>query len=177
MNNLNKIIIEASRLKLKSTSEKYAQDIFKEFSEKITTFMHSKAADDISETLAFIKMSQNKMSKSEELQVVILDKGTDEFLGHGGIRKLNTNTPELGIWIKESAHGNNYGKEVISALKEWIDNNLQYKYIVYPVDKRNIPSRKIAESLGGVIESSYKKKSMSGNILDEVEYRIYPDKS
>ena len=172
--NLLNVFIESERLKLIPTSEEYAQEIFKEFSDDLTVFMYPKPAKKIGETLSFINLSRKSMQKGEQLQVVILNKLTNEFIGHGGISKLNTDTPELGIWIKKSVHGHKFGREAVKALKEWIDKNKSYKYIIYPVDKRNIPSRKIAESLGGVIEDEYKKENMSGNILDEVEYRIYP---
>ncbi|HVZ12215.1 MAG TPA: GNAT family N-acetyltransferase [Patescibacteria group bacterium] len=172
--NLLEEVIESERLKLVPTSEEYAQDIYKEFTREITEYMYPKSADDVSETLEFIKFSRDKMETGEQLQVVILNKNTGEFLGHGGINHLDSGTPELGIWIKRDAHGNKYGLEAIHALKNWIDRNLSYRYIFYPVDNRNIASRKIAESLGGIIEDEYKKTNMQGNILDMVEYRIYP---
>jgi RimJ/RimL family protein N-acetyltransferase len=174
---LLKVIIETGRLKLVPTSLKYASEIFKEFTMEITTYMNPKSPKKISETEAFINGAIQKMEKGEELQVVILDKKTGEFLGHGGVMKLKTYTPELGIWIKKSAHGNKYGREAVIGLKQWIDENMKYLYIIYPADRRNIASRKIAESLGGVVEDEYRKENMSGNILDEVEYRIYPQKS
>lgn len=175
MEDLNNVIIESERLKLVPTSEQYAQDIFTEFTDEVTIFMFPKTPEKIDETLAFIRSSQEKMTKGEALEVAILNKATGEFLGHGGVSKLNTDTPELGIWIKKGAQGNKYGREAVTALKEWVDKNRKYRFIVYPVDKRNIPSRKIAESLGGVIEAQYHKPNMAGKILDEVEYRIYPN--
>jgi len=174
---LTEIVIETDRLKLVPTSLKYSSEIFKEFTQEITIYMFPKPPKEIKETEDFINSSIQKMANGEELQVVILNKKTGEFLGHGGVTKLKTDTPELGIWIKQSAHGNKFGWEAVKALKEWAESNLQYKYIIYPVDKRNIASRKIAESLGGIVEDEYQKKNMSGNILDEVEYRIYPQKS
>lgn len=173
MINLKNVVIESERLKLIPTSEDYAKDIFKEFTDDITRFMMAKTPKKIDETLNFIKASRENMNKGEELQVIIISKITGEFIGHGGIRKLKTDAPELGIWIKKGAHGNRYGREAVRALKEWAEKNLAYKYLEYPVDKKNIPSRKIAESLGGVIGREMKKKNMAGNILDEVEYRIY----
>jgi [ribosomal protein S5]-alanine N-acetyltransferase len=172
--NLLDITINSDRLKLVSTSEIYANDIFNEFSKDLTVFMYPKPAEKIDETLSFINTSREKMEKGEQLQVVILNKITGEFLGGTGVSELNTDTPELGIWIKKSAHGHKYGREAVKTLKKWIDKNYSYKYIIYPVDKRNLPSRKIAESLGGIIENEYAKENMQGNILDEVEYRIYP---
>lgn len=171
---LTKVIIKTDRLKLIPTSLVYASEIFKEFTEEITTFMYPKAAKEIRETEDFVSSSIQKMKNGEELQVVILNKITGEFLGHGGISKLKSETPELGIWIKKRAHGNKYGREAVKGLKKWIDDNVNYKYVIYPVDKRNTSSRKIAESLGGVVEDEYKKENMSGSILDEVEYRVYP---
>lgn len=171
---LKNLLIESERLKLIPTSEGYANDIFREFTDEITQFMYPRTSETIDDTLDFITLSKQKMEKGEELQVVILNKITGEFLGHGGITRINTDTPELGIWIKKSAHGNKYGREAVILLKDWAEKNLKYKYLMYPVDKRNISSRKIAESLGGVIEAEYKKNNMAGNILDEVEYRIYP---
>ncbi len=167
-------IIESERLKLVPTSEEYAQDIFKEFSKDLTVYMYPKPADEISETITFINSSRRYMETGKQFQVVILNKTTGEFLGHGGINHFDSDTPELGIWIKKDAHGNKYGLEAVRALKNWIDRNLPYKYIFYPVDKRNISSRKIAEKLGGIIEDEYSKINMQGNILDIVEYRIYP---
>ncbi len=169
-------VIETDRLRLVPTSNKYAKEVFKEFTKTVTLYMYPKPPENISETLAFINLSREKMKKGENLQMVILDKSSGEFLGHGGINALNSDIPELGIWIKSSAHGHRYGREAVRALKEWIDKNLSYKYIIYPVDKRNIASRKIAESLGGVVEDEYEKTNQQGNVLDEVEYRIYPIK-
>jgi RimJ/RimL family protein N-acetyltransferase len=174
---LTKVIIETDRLKLVSTSLKYASEIFKEFTDQITTYMNPKTPKEIKETETFINGAIQKIQNGEELQMVILDKKTGEFLGHCGVMKLKTDAPELGIWIKKSAHGNKYGREAVAGLKQWIDENMKYSYIDYPVDRRNIASRKIAESLGGVIKDEYKRENLSGKILDEVEYRIYPQKS
>ena len=176
MVDLTNIVIETDRLRLLSTSEDFVNDIFTEFTKDITKFMLPKSPSAVDETLNFIKTSREKMSQGEELQVVILNIATGEFLGHGGISKLSTDTPELGIWIKRSAHGNKYGREAVGGLKEWAVNNLKFKYLMYPVDKRNVASRKIAESLGGVIGAEYKENNMSGDLLDQVEYRIYPGK-
>lgn len=167
-----KIITE--RLLLIALSEKYLELIFKEFTPEITTYMFPASPKEIFETKAYIDSMQPKLISGEEFPVVILNKETGEFLGGGGVHKLNTQTPELGIWIKKSAHGNKYGQEAVAGLKKWIDDTITYNYIIYPVAKENIASRKIAESLGGIIEATYEKLNRSGKILDEVEYRIYP---
>jgi RimJ/RimL family protein N-acetyltransferase len=170
---LTKTIITTDRLKLVPLSQNYAKDIFENLTDEIATYMFTRSPQKIDETLSYIHENIPKMQNGEEFPVVILDKETGEFLGGGGAHSLKTTTPELGIWIKKAAHGNAYGKEAVTALKRWIDQHIPYDYISYPVDKNNIPSRKIAGSLGGVVEKEYKKENMSGNILDEVEYHIY----
>ena len=106
---LLKVIVETPRLRLVPTSEKYAEDIFREFTPEITTYMYPKSAEKIDETLDFINSSIQKMINGEELQVVILDKQTGEFLGHAGLKNLHSETPEPGLWVKKIAHGNKFG--------------------------------------------------------------------
>lgn len=170
---LRTIILIGARVKLVPITFDYAKDIFKEFTPEITAFMYTQSSNDISDTEKWVKSAMEKVKNGEDLQTVILNKDTDEFLGCAGLHSINTDTPELGIWTKRSAHGNGLGREAITLLARWVEENLDYKYLKYPVDKRNIPSRKIPESLEGVIEDEYKKPNQAGQILDEVEYRIY----
>lgn len=174
--NLSKVTITTDRLILVPISEDYAQEIFQEFTEEITRYMFPAAPKHIDDTLDFIRSSINKLHSGKELNMVILKKETGEYLGGCGIRDIQSKTPELGIWIKKSAHGNKYGFEAVAGLKQWIDDNLQYDYIRYAVDKKNIPSRKVAEALGGLVAKEYTKKSLGGIELDEVEYWIYRGK-
>jgi RimJ/RimL family protein N-acetyltransferase len=168
--------ITTNRLLVKPISMTYKSEIFQEFTDEITNYMYPCSAKDISETESFIKDSIFGMKTEDHLIVVILKKDSQEFLGCAGIHKINTNYPELGIWLKKSAHGNNYGLETITALKTWAEENLHYKSLVYTVDKRNVPSRKIPEKLGGRIVREYKKTNLSGKVLQLLEYKI-PAKS
>lgn len=170
---LTQTIILSERLMIVPISLEFTQDIFENFTPEITTYMFPKANETIEDTKNFINSVIPTIKKNEEFVVVILHKDTDEFLGVGGIHRIHTSTPELGIWIKKNAHGNKYGREAVTALKKWADEHIKYEYLVYPVDKRNTSSRKIAESLGAKAEKEYTKENMSGDILQEVEYRIY----
>lgn len=174
--NLSKTTITTKRLKLVPISEAFAEEIFREFTPEITRYMFPAAPKHINDTLDFIHSAQAKLKSGKELNLVILNNTTNEYLGGCGIRALQTPTPEVGIWIKKSAHGNKYGREAVKGLKEWLDDRFQYDYIRYAVDRNNISSRKIAESLGGIVAKEYKKKSLAGIELDEVEYWIYRGK-
>ncbi len=120
-------LIETKRLILKPLELEYAKQIFPEFNSEITTFMSPSAAQDISETQHFIEDAREKMRVGTDIFSSIFDKSTGEFLGGGGLHNLDTATPELGIWIKKSAHGQKFGKEAVAGLKEWADKNIAYE--------------------------------------------------
>lgn len=161
---------------MKGISLEYVPEIFKEFTSEITTFMYPKPPEKIEETIAFIEESMQKNIQGSDFVIVIIHKDTGEFLGCGGLHEINTPAPELGIWIKKSAHGHGYGKEAIFALKNWADQNLIYEYLLYPVAKENYASRKIPESMGAVVVKESDFTNMQGVMMRSVEYRIYPEK-
>jgi RimJ/RimL family protein N-acetyltransferase len=170
------ITIETKNLCLKGISFEYKDQIFREFSPEITTYMYPKPASKIEETEEFIETSIKQNKEGSNFQIVILDKESKDFLGCGGVHNIDQKTPELGVWIKKSAHGHGYGKEAVIALKEWADENLDYEYLLYPVDTNNIPSRRIPEFLGAMVAREYDETGMSGNKLHLLDYRIYPKK-
>ena len=59
--------------------------------------------------------------------------------------------PELGLWLKESAHRQGFGWEAVDALIDWGHAFLGKGSFIYPVAVQNIGSRRIAENLGGEI--------------------------
>jgi len=144
--------IETERLRLEPITIQYADDIFNEFTEEITQYMVPKPAKEIRETKNFIIGAIEKNHKEENIQLIILDKITKEFIGCLGLHKPNTDTPEFWIRTKKSAHGNKYGQEAIQGLYKRAQENIFCDYIIYPVDTSNIPSRKIAESVGWITD-------------------------
>ena len=109
--------IVTNRLSLKPISMNYKEDIFLEFTEEIATYMYPRSAKDSSETESFINDSVVGLKNRENLQLVILKKDSQEFLGCAGLHNINRKVPEIGIWLKQSAHGNGYGLETVIALK------------------------------------------------------------
>ena len=169
------LVIESERLRLVPISQKFARDIFHEFNHEITRYMIPQPAQNIEETRQFINQSRASMKAGYNFQSAILSKETNEYLGNCGLHgHKNIKTPELGIWLKKSAHGNGYGREAIHTVVNWAQKNIEIDYFIYPVDRRNIPSCKIPESLGGNIFSELPETSVSGDVLDWVIYKIFP---
>jgi ribosomal-protein-alanine N-acetyltransferase len=167
------MILHSERLTLQPISMNDKEDIFREFTSEITVFMAPNPAKKIEETENFIHLSHEKMERGEEIIFAILKKENNEFLGCAGLHHMDTHVPEFGIWIKKSAHGNGFGLEAVHAIKKWVDENLEYEHIYYPVAKENFASRKIPESMGGKVVREFVGTKHDGTLLDEVEYRIY----
>jgi RimJ/RimL family protein N-acetyltransferase len=166
------IEIEGNRLLLKSISLAYKKPIFENFTEEITTYMYPRPPKNTAQAASFIKNSLEGMKNEHELILVILKKDSQEFLGCAGIHRINTKHPEFGIWLKQTAHRKGYGLEAITVMKNWCEDNLDCEYFTYPVDEENYSSRRIPEKLGGEIVRAYKKRNLSGRILNLLEYRI-----
>jgi [ribosomal protein S5]-alanine N-acetyltransferase len=166
------LTIAGDRIQLVTLSNQFDQDIFREFTEEVTLYMFPSPAKEIAETRRFITESRQAIQAGHNFQFAILSK-TDEFLGCCGLHgEENVRTPELGIWLKKSAHGKGYGREAIHILVDWARRNIHVDAFIYPVDRRNIPSRKIPESLNGKIIKEAPKKTPAGNFLDLIVYRI-----
>ncbi|WP_293904320.1 GNAT family N-acetyltransferase [Phenylobacterium sp.] len=102
-----------------------------------------------------------------EVQFVIRRKDSRECLGIAGIDRLRDDLPELGIWMKEAAHGQGYGREAVEAIAAWASSILNKGGFIYPVAIENIASRRIAEGLRGEVFAS-----RSSQKYDSVVYRI-----
>ncbi|NQV15798.1 GNAT family N-acetyltransferase [bacterium] len=173
---LTSLRIESERLALLSINNSFSAEIFKEFNNNIIQYMLPKPAERIEETLAFITESLIGMREGWNLVLAITNKVSGEFLGCCGLHgKGRYQTPELGIWVKKSAHGHKYGLEAIRSLSCWAVETLDLDYIIYPVDQANIPSRKIPEAMGGVIFKEKKVKTARGTVLDELCYKLTVD--
>ncbi|MFR8332474.1 MAG: GNAT family N-acetyltransferase [Oscillospiraceae bacterium] len=68
-------------------------------------------------------------------------KGSSEFIGVASLHHVPAPVPELGIWTKMEAHGHHYGREAIGAMLR-LAASMGIGRLCYPVDRRNVPSRK-----------------------------------
>jgi [ribosomal protein S5]-alanine N-acetyltransferase len=169
---LTQVIIETERLTLRPISPAYTEAIFREFTPEIATYMYPRPAESPAETEAFVASAQAENEGQTALMLVITDRASGEFLGCIGLHQLRDPRPEIGIWVKQSAHREGYGREAVRGLKRWADKHLDYEYLIYPVDSRNLASRKIPESLGAAIISQYDGTGGMGQELTLIKYRI-----
>ena len=156
--------IETDRLCLAPVTQKYTSDIFENFTVEVTKYMYPSPAKQINETENIVeKWIQQRNHKTDYVYAITL-KETSEFLGMAGLHNLNKDAPELGIWTKISSHGNHYGREAIGGLIGYA-KKLGYKKLIYPVDKKNIASKKIPMFYNG-------KLILSNKLITTPDFRI-----
>ena len=102
-----------------------------------------------------------------DMNLVIRRRDTGECLGVCAGERLTDETPELGIWLRVTAHSQGYGAEAVAALLRWASAATGKPGFLWPVAVENTASRRIAERLGGQLIAE-----RPGAKYDAVVYRI-----
>jgi len=168
--NLSNITLKTDRIILRGISLSDIDDIFVSFTSEVTTYMYPAPAKERSETEVFVKSGIKQLSEGTDLQMVICDATTGEFYGCCGLHNIGSSMPELGIWLRVEAHGKKVGREAIDLLVKWGRANIHYEHFKYPVDRRNIASRKIPESYQATLVKEEVYNNQAGNALEIIEY-------
>ncbi len=89
-----------------------------------------------------------------DFHFVIRLRLSGEFLGLAGLHGTHLAAPELGVWVKEVAHGRGYGREAIESVTAWGSSRFNIGHFVWPAATSHIPSRRPAEALNGMVLGS-----------------------
>lgn len=165
--------IETKRLNMVPVSDQYMSDIIREFTPEITKYMPYIPTGELVETQQFLDKAKLGLLNGTDIVLAVLDVESLEFLGCCGIHDISEESMELGLWLKAGRHGQGLGTEIIEGLISFIEKNLKFNYLIYPVDKDNLASRKIPEKLGFSVFSEYTKPKAETGFLNIIEYRKY----
>ena len=139
------IKIKTERLILKPISYDYIENIDTEMILNITRYMKLNSSEKIEDSKQIIQKSLEEMKKGNILQMVIIEKDSNEFIGLTGLYEINTVEPFLEIWTKKEARKKGYGLEAMNGLLEWAEKNIKFNNIYYSLRKKNIIKRKEPE--------------------------------
>ena len=164
--------------------EKYTEDMFQGLDEEVTKYMTVLPYNDISllpELQERVTKTLQEIKEHKKIVLAGIHKENSEFLGVFNISWFGNNALKGGIRIKKAAHGKGYGREGMLALIQRTRENIDFEYILRPVDKDNISSRKIAELAGGTLDINENWEEIiereevnnSGRFLNLVHYKIY----
>jgi RimJ/RimL family protein N-acetyltransferase len=164
------IIIGTPRLQLSQFQMMDAQEVFACITPTIARFMPWEPPS----WSEYVTRCEKRVQAPEpnKFSFVIRRLDNRECLGMASFDDADSVSPELGLWLKESEHGQGFGREVVAALVEWGHAILGKASFIYPVAIQNIASRRIAESLHGEIIGNRTNRK-----YDSVVYRIPAYKS
>jgi RimJ/RimL family protein N-acetyltransferase len=172
MPDLRAIEIRSTRLRLRSFRAEDAVESFAEATPTLTRFM---GWDPSPSLAAFAEIWRDwlpMMAAGTDLSLTVRLQSTGEFLGMAGLHCIGQPEPEIGIWVKEAAHGEGYGREAVAAIIAWRSREAGTAGFTYPVVIENRRSRSLAESLGGQLVGTRELRKPSGVVLNEVVYLI-----
>jgi len=143
------IVIQSPRLQLSQFQMTDAADVFGCITPAIAKFMPWEPPA----WSEYVTRCEKRMQAPEpnKFSFVIRRLDSRECLGMASLEDADSISPELGLWIKESAHGQGFGREIVAALVEWGHAALGKGSFTYPVAVQNTASRRIAENLQGEI--------------------------
>ena len=145
-----RLYIQSARLQLSSFTMADAEDVFHCITPRVARYMRWEPPKSLSEYKAS-RQARLQADDGSDLSLVVRGNDTMECFGIAGLDGVDQPTPELGIWLKESVHGQGYGFEAVKAVAEWATQNLGKMQLLYPVAVENVRSRRIAEKLNGQI--------------------------
>jgi RimJ/RimL family protein N-acetyltransferase len=155
---LTTVEIRSERLILRAFTAEYAKRVFTCITPGITRFMswEPPVSPEAFEAAAWRDWITD-LRNGSGLVVTVMRAESNEILGVAALHAITDPMPELGIWIKEAAQGQGFGREAVAALIGWASVHLGLRRFEYPVAEGNVASRRIAEALGGSVVSSAEK--------------------
>jgi RimJ/RimL family protein N-acetyltransferase len=166
--------LETDRCLLYPMSQKFAEDILAICTLDVCQYFDEPIHQDIKEIRKQIEQREQEKNEQRCVNIAICDK-EGRFIGNTEVRHINTWELSMGIWLWIAHQHIWLWSEVISAVLNWIKENLSFKHIKRECYAANLGSIKIIESLGGKLATTKKTKHWKYGEIDDRIYHIYPD--
>nr|WP_084085537.1 GNAT family N-acetyltransferase [Cupriavidus sp. USMAA2-4] len=147
----DEIRIESSRLSIKPFSASDADATFPCITLSLTRLMSWEPPPDRESFDLVWQAWLPAIAEGTDFVFAVRQRDSGGFLGLAGLHHVKSPSAELGIWIREDRHREGIGREAVSLVATWASRELGIDRFTYPVAEENYPSRRIAESLGGVV--------------------------
>lgn len=164
--------LKTERLIIQPFTHAYLEDYYQEFTDEITQYQYPDSFPDREAANQLVSAFVADMERGEMLELVILTRD-GAFLGSLEVFGLREQTPEIGLWLKKSAHGQGYGYEALKAVIEALNATNKYLYYLYEADVRNTPSIRLAQKFQYQKDGCEEITTDSGKRLMLETYRIY----
>jgi RimJ/RimL family protein N-acetyltransferase len=165
-------LLQSSRLNLFVFQINDLVDIYPCVTATLTRYMAWEPAQSFTEQEKIGQQWLLAEAKNTDRHFVLRRKQDQGFIGLIGVHRMQTSTPELGLWIREDCHNQGFAKEAILEVFRWASTHVSAQYFLYPVAINNHPSRKLAEFLGGTVTAHKIEKKYEAVIYHIPPYQI-----
>lgn len=169
---LSQTCITSTRLTIRAFTAIDAADSFAEATARIAKYMSWNPPASESGYRSIWESSLTDMKMGRQLSLVVRLTGTNEFVGSAGLHPADGALLETGIWIKESAQRQGYGREAVVAVIKWASDRFHPSGFLWPVVDENTPSCRLAASLGGEIIGTRQRQKAGDKKRNLLLYRI-----
>jgi ribosomal-protein-alanine N-acetyltransferase len=132
---------------LKPANPKDATTVFPEWTAEICQYMITAPPATLADCEAFLAARQADQIQGIALSFTIWED--KEFIGMCSATNLQTERPELDLWIKKSAQGQGHGLKALKALISELKKHHPHDSFIYTVAAPNQASHRLAEKCGG----------------------------
>ncbi|MDI3249668.1 MULTISPECIES: GNAT family N-acetyltransferase [Pseudomonas] len=154
------IRILSQRLSIEPFCEQDAVESFPCITPSLTRYMSWEPPASLEEYAQVWGRWLPAIADGSDIVFTIRERVGARFTGLVGLHHTGSETPELGIWVREDKHGLGLGGEAVRAVVQWASQWVVAKYFIYPVATQNRASRRIAEALGGVASKGGWRRNM-----------------
>lgn len=111
------IVIQSPRLQLGRFQMMDAQEVFEYITPAIARFMRWEPPS----WSEYVTRCEKRVQAPEPntFSFVVRRLANRECLGMAALEDADSVSPEIGLWLKGSVHGQRFGREVVAALVEW----------------------------------------------------------
>lgn len=113
-----------------------------------------------------------------DLPYLMFSRETQQLLGACGLHRTQWDVPktEIGYWVRTSAAGQGYVTEAVNALVDLAFETIGAQRVDISTDALNLPSRRVAERCGFVLEGVMKneRRAPDGVLRDSCIYARLP---
>lgn len=153
---LTSIAFRSARLSFRSFTPADAPESFRHATATVTRFLSWEPYPSLDAFAQSWRAWPEQAAAGTDAHIVVRQHD-GEFVGATGMHFRGEAEPDIGLWIKQAAWGQGYGREVVGASLAWIGGNLDIAAVRYPVVSGNVASRRIVESFGGVLTAERKR--------------------
>ena len=155
---LTQTFIATARLTMAAFKPADARESFIEANDRIARFMSWNPPESEDAYGAIWRASLADMKIGRQLSLVIRVANTNEFIGSAGLQPADDLLLETGVWIKTTAQRKGFGREAVAGVIAWASDAFHPSGFLWPVVDENMPSRALAESLGGKVIGSRQRQ-------------------